>query len=41
MSRAEYQNLAAAGIVVLLALLVGMNSIAIFIRHRFQKRIRW
>jgi phosphate transport system permease protein len=41
MSKAEYQNLAAAGIVVLLGLLVGMNSFAVFIRHRFQKRIRW
>lgn len=40
-SRPEYQNLAAAGIIVLLALLVGMNSFAVFIRHRFQKRVRW
>lgn len=40
-SRHVYQNLAAAGIIVLLALLVGMNSFAVYIRHRFQKRIRW
>jgi phosphate transport system permease protein len=35
---AEYANLAAATIVVLLALLFLMNSIAIFIRNKFQKR---
>lgn len=34
----EYANLAAATIVVLLALLVLFNSIAIFIRNKFQKR---
>lgn len=34
----EYANLAAATIVVLLALLVVLNSIAIFIRNKFQKR---
>lgn len=35
---AEYANLAAATIVVLLALLFMMNSIAIFIRNKFQRR---
>ncbi|MBN1624271.1 MAG: phosphate ABC transporter permease PstA [Clostridia bacterium] len=35
---AEYANLAAATIVVLLVLLFLMNSIAIFIRNKFQKR---
>ncbi len=35
---AEYANLAAATIVVLLALLFMMNSIAIFIRNKFEKR---
>lgn len=34
----EFQYVAAAGIIVLLALLVLMNSIAIFIRNKFQKR---
>ena len=34
----EYANLAEATIVVLLALLFLMNSVAIFIRNRFQKR---
>jgi len=35
---AEYANLAAATIVVLLTMLFLMNSIAIFIRNKFQKR---
>lgn len=35
---AEYANLAAATIVVLLTLLFLMNSLAIFIRNKFQKR---
>ena len=34
----EYANLAAATIVVLLLLLFLMNSIAIFIRNKFQRR---
>ncbi|SOC21129.1 phosphate ABC transporter membrane protein 2 (PhoT family) [Ureibacillus xyleni] len=34
----EFQYVAAAGIIVLMALLVIMNSIAIFIRNKFQKR---
>lgn len=34
----EFQNVAAAGILVLLAFLVILNSIAIFIRNKFQKR---
>ena len=37
-SREEFQVLASAGIVVLLALLLLMNSIAIYIRNRYQKR---
>lgn len=35
---AEYANLAAATIVVLLTMLFLMNSIAVFIRNKFQKR---
>ncbi len=39
--RAEYLHLAAAGIVVLLTILLLMNTAAILIRHRFQKGSRW
>lgn len=39
--KVEYQHVAAAGSLVLLALLLLMNGTAIFIRNRFQKRIRW
>ncbi len=34
----EFQNVAAAGIIVLMAVLVLMNSIAVIIRNKFQKR---
>ncbi len=34
----EFQSLAAAGIIVLLSLLILMNSIAVLIRNKFQKR---
>ena len=34
----EFRELAAAGIVVLLIVLLGMNSITIYLRNRFQKR---
>ncbi|RAK22399.1 phosphate ABC transporter membrane protein 2 (PhoT family) [Anoxybacillus vitaminiphilus] len=34
----EFQHVAAAGIVVLLFVLILMNSIAVFIRNKFQKR---
>lgn len=34
----EFQQVAAAGIIVLLILLIFMNSIAVFIRNKFQKR---
>ena len=37
-SREEFQVLAAAAIVVLLAILLLMNSLAIYIRNRYQKR---
>jgi phosphate transport system permease protein len=37
----EYQNVAAAGIVVLLAVLLLMNAAAVYIRMRFQKKIQW
>ncbi len=35
------EHVAAAGIVVLLVVLVLMNSVAILIRNRFQQKIRW
>jgi phosphate transport system permease protein len=37
-SREEFQVLAAAAIVILLAILLAMNSLAIYIRNRYQKR---
>ncbi|MFQ5732271.1 MAG: phosphate ABC transporter permease PstA [Planctomycetaceae bacterium] len=40
-SRAEFQQLAAAGILVLLAVLLMMNGVAILIRYRAQKSARW
>lgn len=40
-AKPEFQNLASAGIVVLMGLLLLLNSVAIFIRQHFQKRIRW
>lgn len=36
----EFHSLAAAGIIVLLAVLLSMNSVAIYIRYRYQKRVR-
>jgi phosphate transport system permease protein len=37
----EFRGLAAAGIIVLLAVLLAMNSVAIFIRNRYQRRARY
>lgn len=37
----NFEHVAAAGILVLLATLLTMNSVAIFIRQRFQQKIRW
>jgi len=34
----EFQFVAASGIIVLLGLLILMNSIAVFIRNKYQKR---
>jgi phosphate transport system permease protein len=39
--KTEYQHVAAAGILVLLAVLLVLNALAIYLRHRFQQRIRW
>ena len=38
--QSEFRGLAAAGILVLLAVLLGMNSMAIFLRNRYQVRGR-
>jgi phosphate transport system permease protein len=38
--QSEFRGLAAAGIIVLLVVLLAMNSIAIFIRNRYQRRAR-
>lgn len=38
---AEFQNLAAAGIIVLLLLLLTMNAIAIILRNRSQRHLKW
>ena len=40
-SREEFQHLAAAGIIVLLGVLLMMNAVAVFIRQRAQRNIRW
>jgi phosphate transport system permease protein len=37
----DFQDLAAAAIIVLLVLLVLLNSVAIFLRQRFSKRVNW
>jgi phosphate transport system permease protein len=37
--QAEFRNIAAAGIVVLLILLLSLNATAIFLRNRFQTRL--
>ena len=39
--QADFLNLAAAGIIVLLAVLLALNSVAILIRNRFQKYLNW
>lgn len=37
----EFQSVAAAGILVLLGLLLVLNGVAITIRNRYQKKLRW
>lgn len=39
--QAEFKKLASAGIIVLLGLLLAMNGLALFIRHRSQKGLKW
>ncbi len=38
---AEYQHVAAAGILALLVVLLVLNGVAIVLRNRYQKRLRW
>lgn len=40
-SDVRFQNVAAAGIVVLLSVLLFLNGIAIYLRNRFSKHLRW
>ncbi len=37
----EFKDLAAAGIIVLLVLLLAMNATAILLRQRFSRKVRW
>ena len=37
----DFHSVAAAGIIVLLGVLICLNAIAVFVRHRASKRIRW
>ncbi len=40
-AKSEFKSVAAAGILVLLAVLSVLNGIAVTVRHRYQKRTRW
>ena len=39
--QADFQATAAAGIIVLLVILLTLNSVAIVIRNRYQRKVRW
>ncbi len=39
--QAEFRDVAGAGIIVLLSLLIVMNAGAVFVRYRYGQRIRW
>ena len=39
--KTEYQHVAAAGIIVLLAVLLALNGIAIYLRNKFQNKLQW
>lgn len=39
--KAGFQHVSAAGIIVLLVVLLGMNSIAIYARQRFRNKLKW
>ena len=40
-AKPEFKNVAAAGIVVLLVILLVLNAIAVFLRHRSSRHLRW
>jgi phosphate transport system permease protein len=40
-SKEEFKYVAAAGIVVLLAILLVLNGLAILIRNRYSKHLHW
>lgn len=37
----EFQGVTAAGILVLLGLLLALNGVAIYVRNRYQRKLRW
>lgn len=37
----EFHDVAGAGIIVLMIMLICMNAIAVFVRYRFAKRVQW
>ncbi|MEX0641269.1 MAG: phosphate ABC transporter permease PstA [Pirellulales bacterium] len=39
--QAEFHHVAAAGIIVLLTVLILMNATAVYLRYRYGKRVRW
>lgn len=39
--KTEFRYLAAAAIVILLVILLVMNALAVYLRHRFQKKLNW
>ncbi len=39
--QAAFRETAAAGIIVLLALLLTLNSVAIYLRNRYQRKVKW
>jgi phosphate transport system permease protein len=39
--QAEFQAVAAGGIIVLVAMLLAMNAAAILVRNRYQRRLPW
>jgi phosphate transport system permease protein len=39
--QAAFHELAAGGIIVLLVVLLTMNALAIYLRHRYQKGLTW
>lgn len=37
----DFHSVAGAGIIVLLTVLICLNALAVFVRYRYSKRIRW